>query len=835
MQSQVMNLTQIELLQPQNGDSYNSAGFWEQYLGSKSKGKPGQLKFTLNTIGTPPDGDIKRKISPGTREGDTSDMEKRKISPGTKEGDTADMPEKEIVRNTARPILYFSWLPPAPIPPGIRVTYSLKIAEMYGWQSPYDAIHSNPLTILMDKIPSNMVQLPLAARRLLPGRSYAWAVNVFINGVLMQESEARTFTIEDAQSVQPKGIVNKSLVAPKSDPKKNKQVAYSSYNEQEFNLYSSASNFAGNLYPGIGAGFNQPNNSIPSVQPTIVPVKPFVFSGNVSMEYKYIDPVGSLSEIPKNSFSAILNPVIKFYGLPFSSTLLYSSLQDPSRQNINSFNLNFDLDAMKQALAIRLLDAVEDTSVTNLLNPDELANLRSPSNLTENLGKYASITGTESFFMSVLALGVGTNYPTYSEYTLSGVPVTGLNFEINPGIFYAAFTGAANQRGIDNSYYSRSLYAGRIGLGKKDNTHLFFTGLLAKDDENSILLDSLNRTLTPKANYVFGTEVKLNLFSDVLTLEGEGALAVLTRDTREAQLEDKAIPEIVKNIVDPRISSSFDYSYLGKLVFDNDASDTRISLGIKMVGPGYTSLGAPNLRADQFGYEAKFDQRFFQRRVSLGAFFKQYNDNLIKWKRSTTTTSAYGINLGFNFPKLPFLRISFSPYSQKNDDENPFRMIDNTTSIYSVMTGYSYKLGGLNTSTSLSFSGQQTKSISSLNDFSTGSFIISEAVSLKIPISFTASWGLINSSFGLTDSKISNIDLGANAQVTDIWSLMGGLNIASEADRNSKIGFYLGSNVSPIQGIGIDFRLEKNVYSEQLFIYGDYSDFIFGMTITAQW
>ncbi|MFA6025799.1 MAG: hypothetical protein WC727_05110, partial [Ignavibacteriaceae bacterium] len=372
-------------------------------------------------------------------------------------------------------------------------------------------------------------------------------------------------------------------------------------------------------------------------------------------------------------------------------------------------------------------------------------------------------------------------------------------------------------------------------LGKKEGTHLYFTGLYAKDDVNSIVLDSTNNTLTPKANYVFGTEAKLNLFSDKLTLEGEGALAVLTRDTRDPELEHKSIPNWIKNIVDPRISTSFDYSYSVKLAFNNDASATRLSLGIKMVGPGYTSLGVPNLRTDQFGYEAKLDQRFFERRVSVGSFFKRNNDNLIKWKRSTSTTTAYGINLGINFPRIPFLRISYSPYSQKNDDINPLRKIDNTTSIYSLMTGYSYLLGSLNSSTSFTFSGQQTKTLSGFSDYRANSFMVTEGVSLNIPLAFTASWGLIQTVYGLGESKINNIDLGANAQINDVWSIVAGMNFASEVNRNSKTGFYLNSNVSPIQGIGIDLRVERNVYTEQQIAFGDYREFIFSAILTAQW
>jgi hypothetical protein len=113
--------------------------------------------------------------------------------------------------------------------------------------------------------------------------------------------------------------------------------------------------------------------------------------------------------------------------------------------------------------------------------------------------------------------------------------------------------------------------------------------------------------------------------------------------------------------------------------------------------------------------------------------------------------------------------------------------------------------------------------------------MVTDAVSLNIPLSFTASWGLIQSSYGLGDSRINNIDLGANAQVTDGWSIMAGVNSAAEEDRNRKTGFYVSSSISPFKGIGIDLRAEQNVYSEQQVAFGDYHEFLFSANLKAQW
>ncbi|MBK8549537.1 MAG: hypothetical protein IPL53_00200 [Ignavibacteria bacterium] len=117
---------------------------------------------------------------------------------------------------------------------------------------------------------------------------------------------------------------------------------------------------------------------------------------------------------------------------------------------------------------------------------------------------------------------------------------------------YLAIGGFKNQKPIDNVTYRRDIYTGRLGIGQKDGSHFYFTGMYAKDDENSITLDPSNQTLTPKANYLFGMEGKLELFRKKLSLEGEIAGAMLTRDTREADLENEAIPEWVKNMVHPR-------------------------------------------------------------------------------------------------------------------------------------------------------------------------------------------------------------------------------------------------------------------------------------------
>jgi hypothetical protein len=780
VQTQVENLTRVELLEPANGAVFSLSG-------------ANEFPFYIE-----PDDTVQDEPTPQVM--------------------MASRPRGRI----PPPNIVWGWLPPTPIPPGSRVTYSLRIVELLGNQSPIDAMRSNPAFFYYPNIYSTIFQYPNAARGFDAGKQYAWKVEVYLNSTFIQESETRVFGVEgDRQAMYQGDYSRKTFGRPKvaideKNPAKKPPLLLASLGFE----------------PELMLLHDTPLRKEASGK------SPIQFSGSARFSSSMADRVASFSEQPKNRWTAELNPVLTFYGLPFAANFLLSSEQESNRQSINNFGLNFNLAQLQGMLTDRLnkkADELEQEGTSAAPDPAKIERMRDPKNLSENIDRYNVASGAERFFMSVKAFGVGTTYPSYSEYTLSGVPVTGLNVEFNPGIFYMAFAGMKNQRPIENSSYRRSLYAGRLGLGQKENTHIYFTGLFVKDDAGSIGVDSANNILTPQANHVFGTEAKLNFFDGKLALEGEGAIAVLTRDTRDPELESKSIPGFIQKLVDPKISTSFDYTYSGKVSFTNDESATRVSAGVKMVGPGYTSLGAPNIRTDQFGFEGKVDQKFLERHVSIGASFKQYRDNLINWKRSTTTTTAYGANLGFNFPKLPFLRLTYAPYFQKNDDSNPARKVDNKTAIYSAVSGYSFPLGSLRSSTSFVFTGQQTETVSGLADYRTNSYLLTEGVSFRFPLNVTTTLGLVQTYSGIGYGRINTVDVGATASPIDNASTSVGVNLSIEKDRNEKAGFYLSSNVSLFEMLSIDVRAERNVYTEEQIVAENYREFVFAATLTARW
>ncbi|MDW8272292.1 MAG: hypothetical protein RML15_07805 [Bacteroidota bacterium] len=113
----------------------------------------------------------------------------------------------DTIPSESRPV--FTWLPPTPIPPGVTVTYTLRIVEMLGRQTPFDAMLRNPAYFERTDLRSAMLQYPLDARPFRTDRSYAWKVSAYAGQALLGESEVWHFIprpSKDTTGAAPKPI-----------------------------------------------------------------------------------------------------------------------------------------------------------------------------------------------------------------------------------------------------------------------------------------------------------------------------------------------------------------------------------------------------------------------------------------------------------------------------------------------------------------------------------------------------------------------------------------------------------------------------------------------------
>jgi hypothetical protein len=92
----------------------------------------------------------------------------------------------------ARPI--FTWAMPMPTRARSNVTYSIRIVQLLGKQSPTAAMQANPGWMELTDVTTTTIQYPPGARPLITNAMYAWKVSAFMRGALLGESEVWRFT-----------------------------------------------------------------------------------------------------------------------------------------------------------------------------------------------------------------------------------------------------------------------------------------------------------------------------------------------------------------------------------------------------------------------------------------------------------------------------------------------------------------------------------------------------------------------------------------------------------------------------------------------------------------
>ncbi len=653
-------------------------------------------------------------------------------------------------------------------------------------------------------------------------------------------------------------------------------------------------------------------NTYPAIGPLQGATLPFVFSGTSRLEGQNANRIGTGSEIPQSYWRIELVPTITAYGVPFSLNVLLSSDQSNVRQNVDTIGLYLNpqyyqdiirqkvsdkIDELENNESIKKIESIKDAAQDPLhaISQSALADsvkAQAPD-ATKDMDKYQELqqlqdirngdvskhlddvkslglmTSSESFFSNFPTLAVGVTYPNLTPLTLSGVPVTGANVEWTPGNFYLQVAGGQTQKAIVRDTltvdYQNTLVAGVIGFGKRNESHFHLTTLYAKDNSESIAqpqtaLDSTFADSSilfrngPRANYVLGADLLL-IPDEHFSLSAEVDGSLLTSDTRSAGVSSTDIPSWVRKLVDPTISSYVDYSYNVQGTVNLPESNSRISGSTRRVGPGYFSLGTPNLRNDDLRYEGKIDQYFDKRQISLSGFYRTEHDNLIPWKQATTTIGSYGVSMGLNFRKLPYFRVSYSPYTQtsvvtdsalKASPQGDSLAIKNQTQLISVLTGYNLVLGHTVLSTNFSFSRQDTRTKYGVGDYSSNNYNLNEIVNLAIPLSLSAGIGVIvPHAIPDTLNSIFTLDLSGTYTAFDVWTSSLGVTIATQKNIDSKSGFYV-STTFPVWKIGsLEIRAEKNLYtaiSQQIITgpptiaqSGNYDEFLLRVTLTKSW
>lgn len=616
------------------------------------------------------------------------------------------------------------------------------------------------------------------------------------------------------------------------------------------------------------------------------PDAPVMLSGGYRFLAQSANRQGTFQERPADLWRFELNPTLMLYGIPLSANVLMSSEQQGIRQEINAFSLTLDPKAVERMVMTRATNALND--VYNSADAEALRDLDSkrdslmqydPEKLKQ-LDAYKQIervreqgldvsmahdamqqlgimSDAESFIASLPTVGVGTVYPSFSAITLNGIRMEGVTAEWNPGgIVYANVAVGTTQAPLtrldtvrvdsniytnfDNSAFGRRVTAIKAGVGRKEGEHVFLTAMVATDDRTSINVASdTNTALTPQKNMIGGLEFKVEPIEGMWTLQAEGATSLNVGDLNAPTFGTSAVPDFLLGLVDSSMSSYIDWALVAATMFTLRDAGTKISGNLRRIGPGFRSLGVPNLRSDVLRYDLRVDQSFLKRQVSASVFYRRDQDNLVPWKRSTTSITSLGVTLGLNVRKWPFLRLTYAPYVQENDDSNPLLQYVNRTTMIMGATGYSYRLGDLGASTNLNVARQWSETKNNASDFGVTTINVLQSISFSFPLTVSGGVGFITqAAAGLPDNNVITADVSANYVLWELVTTSGGLTMAFEQDNSTRTGFYFNLNVPLWDVAVVDLRAERTLFDERRvppILGGNYNETIVRATISKYW
>ena len=276
-------------------------------------------------------------------------------------------------------------------------------------------------------------------------------------------------------------------------------------------------------------------------------------------------------------------------------------------------------------------------------------------------------------------MSIGKSFLYYSPLTINGLALNGFSLEWNPGNFYIATAIGESARetrdtssGILRYTFKQNTQALKIGIGKPETSHLYFTGAHIIDQAETSFQDPVTGVFFyPSENYIFGSDFKISLAKKKVVFGGEIVGSLLTKDISsnvnlfQDEVDDFPFPKFINEDVNE--SSSFGYA--AKLFFESmfGNDNTRIRGHIQQIGPGFYSLGAPTLIKNTMRWRGEIRQKLFGNKVQA-TLYADHRDNNVEPLVNVYQSEiiSYGASVMMRLPKLPYLCLLYTSPSPRD-------------------------------------------------------------------------------------------------------------------------------------------------------------------------
>lgn len=441
--------------------------------------------------------------------------------------------------------------------------------------------------------------------------------------------------------------------------------------------------------------------------------------------------------------------------------------------------------------------------------------------------------------------------PNYSDFVLSGTNVRGGAIDLRPGWFVFSVSGGKLQRGITGSdstevAYSRFMYGIKIGVGKKENSHIHLNYVHAWDDSSSIpsyigvVIDQdceedTIELAAPIENSVASLESKLTMFKRKLKLNTEFALSAYTRDIRSNPVSVEEANWFPKFLFQPRMTSQLDYAV--KTGASLDLNSTQVNFTFQQIGWGFEAVTVNYLDQDTRTWELSFDQTFSGAvPMFLSISGELCRDNLDGMKSVTTKTQMGTFSFGMYPVKFPTLNIGYCLFfmSAPADSIMGVERLEEITHSLWGSSSYNFKINEQNQNIGVNFSGNLTENTVENEESYTWNLNINGTHGISGV--FTAIWNM-GISENNDDSCGSYLNGGLGVDV-GLWkgksrnSLYGSYQLESQTEEN-KVSLKLTNSLELFKNFDLEISNKYIVYDSE--VEENYTEYVAIAGVSYKW
>jgi hypothetical protein len=263
---------------------------------------------------------------------------------------------------------------------------------------------------------------------------------------------------------------------------------------------------------------------------------------------------------------------------------------------------------------------------------------------------------------------LGYRNMNFSRFTLAGHTFLGGGFEFKPGILRLQAMYGRFQRAVQEDTsrfdvepaYERIGYAVKAGIGgQRDFVDLNM--LYAADDSSSLTSPLIFADILPAENLVLGLNSRIDILNEgstTLSIEGEGAASVFTRDARAPKYTASPIPEGIHKIFRITEATSFNFASQAALAFRIPEFQARINW--ERIEPEYQSLGTYYILTDLERWTFAPTVSLMESKLRLSTSIGLEHDNLLEERARTTNrligsgaisynpSSKFGVDLNYS-------------------------------------------------------------------------------------------------------------------------------------------------------------------------------------------